>query len=72
LLAIGWAIGSSSLCEAYRELIKGELRFGRNAMGILQDLVDRHGFSGGYESVKRFVRTLRGARSPQARVIIDT
>jgi len=37
-----------------------------------QDLVDSHGFAGGYQSVKRFVRGLRGAFSPEARVIIET
>ena len=41
-------------------------------MGIWQDLVDGHGFAGGYQSVKRFVRKLRGAVSPEARVIIET
>jgi len=38
---------------------------------IWQDLVDRHGFAGGYQSVKRFVRTLHGVSSPEARVIIE-
>src|SRR5579862_636672 len=42
--------GPSSLCEAYDELIAQELELGRNAMGIWQDLVDRHGFNGGYQS----------------------
>jgi hypothetical protein len=37
-------------------------------MGIWQDLVDSYGFEGGYQSVKRFVRKLRGTRSPEARV----
>jgi hypothetical protein len=41
-------------------------------MGIWQDLVDRHEFASGYESVQRFVRSLRGASSPEARVIIET
>jgi transposase len=41
-------------------------------MGIFQDLVGRHGFTGGYQSVKRFVRKLRGTVSPEARVIIET
>ena len=63
---------SASACAAYRELIEVELRRGRNAMGIWQDLVDSHGFTGGYQSVKRFVRELRGAKSPEARVIIET
>src|ERR1039457_3169421 len=62
-------IGAS---EAYRELIELELSRGRNAMGIWQDLVDGHGFTGGYQSVKRLVRKLRGAVSPEARVIIET
>ena len=41
-------------------------------MAIWQDLVDQHGFSGGYQTVKRFVRKLRGAHSPQAVGIILT
>ena len=41
-------------------------------MGIWQDLVDGHGFTGGYQSVRRFVRGLREAGSPDARVIIET
>ena len=63
---------SGSGSEAYRELIELELSHGRNAMGIWQDLVDRHGFTGGYQSVKRFVRKLRGSVWPEARVIIET
>ena len=62
----------SGASEAYRELIELELSRGRNAMGIYQDLVDEHGFTGGYQSVQRFVRKLRGAVSPEARVIIET
>ncbi len=41
-------------------------------MGIYQDLIDEHGFTGGYQSVQRFVCKLRGAVSPEARVIIET
>ena len=41
-------------------------------MAIWQDLVDQHGYSGGYQTVKRFVRKLRGAHSPQAVGIILT
>ena len=63
---------TASASEVYREIILQELSRGRNAMGIWQDLVDRHGFAGGYQSVKRLVRTLRGAASPEARVIIET
>jgi transposase/rhodanese-related sulfurtransferase len=63
---------SASACEVYRETIQLELSQGRNAMGIWQDLVDSYGFGGGYQSVKRFVRKLRGLRSPEARVVIET
>ena len=41
-------------------------------MAIWQDLVTDHGFVGSYESVKRFVRKLRGVRSPEAVGIIQT
>jgi transposase len=63
---------TASSSEPYREMIQLELSRGRNAMGIFQDLVDGHGFTGGYQSVRRFVRGLRGATSPEARVIIET
>jgi len=64
--------GPASSCEPYRELIALELERGRNAMGIWQDLVDSHGFAGGYQSVRRFVRNLRGAAMPETRAIIET
>ena len=41
-------------------------------MAIWQDLVDRHGFTGGYQSVKRFVRKLRGTQVAEARAVIVT
>ena len=63
---------TASSSEPYRELIEQELSRGRNAMGIFQDLVDGHGFTGGYQSVRRFVQRLRGSSSPEARVIIET
>ena len=63
---------SASACELYREAIELGLSQGRNAMGIFQDLVDSYGFTDSYQSVKRFVRRLRGVRSPEARVMIET
>jgi hypothetical protein len=42
-------------CEPFREFIEAELAKGRNAMAIWQDLVDGHGFTDKYASVKRFV-----------------
>jgi transposase len=61
-----------SHCADFHELIEDALRRGRNAMGIYQGLVDNHGFAHSYESVKRYVRALRGARTPEAHPIITT
>lgn len=63
---------SASACEPHRETIELELSKGRNAKAIWQDLVDRSGFAGGYQSVKRFVRRLLGKQSPEARAVIET
>ncbi len=63
---------TASACEPYREVIEAGLGKGRNAKSIWQDLVDDHGFRGSYQSVKRFVGKLRGSRSPEARVVIET
>jgi transposase len=62
----------SSACDAHRELIELALLRGRNAKSIWQELVDAQGFAGHYQSVKRFVRKLRGKRSSEARVVIQT
>ena len=50
---------SASLCHVHREFIQAQLRLRRNATAIFQDLVDTHGYTGAYNSVKRFVRALR-------------
>jgi transposase len=63
---------TASTCEPYREIVELWLDRGRNAMSIWQDLVDQHGYGGGYQTVNRFVRKLRGAHSPQAVGIILT
>jgi transposase len=63
---------SASACLPFHELIETGLAKGRNAMGIWQDLVDRSGFTGAYESVKRYVRKLRGARTPEPCAVILT
>src|ERR1039457_3680235 len=63
---------SVSACEAYRDAIEVGLSRGRNAKAIWQDLVAAYGFSGGYQSVKRFVRKLRGKQSPAACAVIET
>ena len=63
---------SASTCEPYRGLIKQGLARGRNAVAIWQDLVSDHGFAGSYQTVKRFVRKLRGPQRPEAAGIILT
>jgi len=61
-----------SHCAPFHQLIEDALLRGRNAMGIYEHLVDEHGFSHSYETVKRYVLALRGARSPEAHPIIET
>jgi transposase len=63
---------SASACEPYRETIELAVSRGRNAMAIWQDMVCQYGFSSGYQTVKRFVRRLRGSQQPQAVGIILT
>jgi transposase len=61
---------SASACEPYFDFIELSLSRGRNAKAIYQDLVDDHGFTGRYQSVKRFVRKLRGHPAPAASAVI--
>src|SRR3989441_1287453 len=63
---------SASACEPYRETIELGLSRGRNAMAIWQDMVSGYGFSGGYQTVQRFVRKLRGSSGPGPVGIIVT
>jgi transposase len=55
---------ASSACETHRAWIEAQVQLGRNAQSIYQDLVEQHGFAHRYNSVKRFVRTLK-AREPE-------
>jgi transposase len=55
--------GRPSHCGPYCELILAKLGQGLSAQRIFQDLVSEHGFAGGYDSVKRFVRRL-GHKQP--------
>jgi transposase len=41
-------------------------------MAIWQDLLSDHGFTGSYQTLKRFVRQLRGSQGPEATGIILT
>jgi transposase len=66
------AAPSASACAVHRDAIELGLSRGRNAMAIWQDLVDTRGFTGGYQSVKRFVRKLLGGPSKEACAVIET
>ena len=63
---------TASACEPFFDFIELSLSQGRNAKAIYQDLVDDYGFTARYQSVKRFVRQLRGPLSPQACAVIVT
>ena len=54
--------GPLSRCEPFRRAIIEGLDQGLSAQRIWQDLRVGHGFEGGYDSVKRFVRRLRSTR----------
>src|SRR5437764_3414228 len=68
----GLTASAGSSCEPFRDFVELSLSQGRNAMAIWQDLVASHGFTGNYQSVKRYVRKLRGTQTPEARVVIQT
>jgi transposase len=53
-----------SACEPHRAWIEEQVRLGRNALAIFQELVDRFEFSHRYNSVKRFCRGLK-SRAPE-------
>lgn len=57
-------VGRPSQCEVHRICIEAKLEAGLSAQRIYQDLVGEAGFSGSYQSVKRFVRRLR-QRQPE-------
>ena len=59
-----------SACEGHRDWIEQQVDLGRNAQAIYQDLVERFDFTHRYNSVKRFVRTLR-ARDPERFDILE-
>ena len=63
---------SASACAVHRDAIELGLSRGRNAMAIWQDLVDTRSFTGGYQSVKRFVRKMLGSTSKEACAVIET
>ena len=65
-------VTTDSSSAPYRELIEQALERKRNAKSIWQQLVDQHGFTGSYESVKRYVRKLRGSTAIEPCAVIET
>jgi transposase len=61
-----------SQAHAFREEIEEALARGRNAFAIYQTLVEDHSYAHSYESVKRYVRKVRGRRKPEAHPVIET
>ncbi len=61
---VGVAGTTVSACAPHRAWIESQLKLGRNAQSLYQDLVELHGFTHGYNSVKRFVAKLK-ARDPK-------
>jgi transposase len=57
----GLPVRSRSQCEPWREFIEQGLRAGLSAQRLYQDLVGEHQFTGSYDSVKRYVRSLQDA-----------
>src|SRR6266496_849862 len=53
--------GRVSHCEPFETFIKAGLDASLSAQRIYQDLVSEQKFTGGYDSVKRFVRQLQAA-----------
>lgn len=62
---------AASACEPHRAWIEEQVALGRNAVAIYQELVERHGFSRRYNSVKRFVRSLK-RREPERFDVLES
>jgi len=60
-ISITGSAGRRSCCEPLRAVILAKLEQGLTARRIWQDLTAEHGFRDSYQSVQRFVRTLRAA-----------
>ena len=64
--------GRRSSCLPWQEQIEAAVAVGLSAQRIYQDLVSEHGFSGSYQSVKRFVRPLRESQArPFLRIEVE-
>jgi transposase len=59
IVPTGSVAGRRSACEPFRGFIEAGMERGLSAQRLYQDLITEHGFGGGYDAVKRFVRELR-------------
>jgi transposase len=62
---------AASACAPHRAWIEAQVALGRNAVAIYQDLVERYDFTHRYNSVKRFVRTLK-RRDPERFDVLES
>jgi IS30 family transposase len=67
IVPAGSPAGRQSLCRPWAEAIETAVTAGLSAQRIYQDLVAGHGFTGGYDAVKRFVRKLVARSEPHFR-----
>jgi transposase len=67
IVPAGSRAGRTSQCAPWAGVIEQGLLAGLSAQRIYQDLVVEHGFSGGYDAVKRFVRRLEHRVEPPFR-----
>jgi transposase len=67
IVPTGSRTGRTSQCAPSASVIQQGLLAGLSAQRIYQDLVAQHGFAGGYDAVKRFVRRLAHRMEPPFR-----
>jgi transposase len=67
IVPAGSKAGRASHCARFSSVIEAALLAGLSAQRIYQDLVAGHGFTGSYDSVKRFVRRLSQQAEPPFR-----
>jgi transposase len=67
IVPAGSKLGRTSQCAPLARVIEQRLLAGLSAQRIYQDLVAEHGFTGGYDAVKRFVRRLAQEVEPPFR-----
>lgn len=61
---------AQSACVPHQKWIEDQVLLGRNAVAIYQDLAERFGFTHRYNSVKRFVRSLK-RKAPEVYDVLE-